>query len=103
MRWRHMKTWVFGVGLGLVGLDLVYVEHTEGDRAQVVPRVDTELLGEATVAIACSACKELALPAARDASLSYEQVDAIVKRAIHLDDSPRNLEKVVEPGDWVAI
>jgi hypothetical protein len=105
MRWRsgYVKAWVFVVVAVLVVLDLASVRRTEGDRAQVLPRVDTSLLGDATVAIACSACEELAQPAPRDARLSYEQVDAVVRRAIRLDTTPRNLAATVAPGDWVAV
>ena len=89
-------------GAVLVGLDLGRVEESAGKRAWQLP-VQKVVAEDATVAIACSACSQLPQPAPRDATLSYEQVDAIVKRALRLDDSARSLARVVEPGDWVAI
>ncbi|MFT5085777.1 MAG: hypothetical protein ACI906_000447 [Candidatus Latescibacterota bacterium] len=101
MYWTMKKTWLPVLILALVAIDLSTVAEVDSKRAQVLPTVDKEMLGEAQVAIACSHCIEAA--AARDEVISYEQVDAIVKRAIRLDDSARNLAAVVEPGDWVAI
>ena len=95
------KTWLPVLIVALVAIDLSTVEEVDSKRAQVLPTVDKKMLGEAQVAIACSHCIEAA--AARDEVISYEQVDAIVKRAIRLDDSARNLAAVVEKGDWVAI
>ncbi|MBI2505227.1 MAG: DUF362 domain-containing protein [Candidatus Latescibacteria bacterium] len=89
-------------GAMLAGLDLSTVQQSAGRRAQVLP-AQNNVPAEATVAIACSACSQLAQPAPRDATLSYGQVDAIVKQALRLDDSERSLARVVGPGDWVAI
>ncbi len=89
-------------GALLVGLDLGRVEESAGKRAWQPP-AQKVVTADATVSISCSACSPLAQPAPRDATLSYEQVDAIVKRALRLDNSERSLARVVEPGDWVAI
>ena len=103
MKGLMKRLWIPGAVVGLALLDLSLVEESEGNRAQLLPAVDTAMLGEATVAVACSECEALARPAARDARLDYAQVDAVVRRAIALDDSPGNLAAVVEEGDWVAI
>ena len=41
--------------------------------------------------------------AALDAHLTYEQVDAVVRRALDLDASSRALKHTVSPTDWVVI
>ena len=57
-----------------------------------------------TVAIASSRDKELGdLAAPLDAPLDYEQVDAIVRRALDLDSSPKALKRNVKKTDWVAL
>jgi uncharacterized protein (DUF362 family) len=89
-------------GAVVVGLDLGRVAPSSGRGAQVLPSPKVAA-ADATVAIACSADPQLAGPAALDATLSYAQVDGVVKRALRLDDSERSLARVVEPGDWVAI
>jgi uncharacterized protein (DUF362 family) len=56
------------------------------------------------VAIASSEDPELGgLAAPLDASLTTEQVRAIVWRALDLDESDRNLRAIARPGTWVAI
>jgi len=59
--------------------------------------------GNPTVAIAAAIDAELPQPAAIDDSLSYEQVDAIVRRALDLDQSGRSIRDVIESDDWVVI
>ena len=68
-------------------------------------RPGTLTLGEGsqTVGIAASSDPELAAPAALNASLSFAQVDAIVRRALDLDQSERSIRAVVEPSDWVVV
>ena len=68
-------------------------------------RPGTLTLGEGhpTVAVATSSDSELATPAALNASLSFAQVDAIVRRALDLDQSERSIRAVVEPSDWVVV
>jgi len=59
---------------------------------------------QSTVAIASSEDAELGnLSAPLDADLSYEQVDAVVRRALALDGSPRALRRIIRPTDWVVI
>ena len=59
---------------------------------------------KSTVAIASSADPELgSLNAPLDALLNFEKVDAVVRRALELDDSPRALRRIVRPTDWVVI
>jgi hypothetical protein len=87
-------------GAVLVALDLGRVERSAGRRALPTP-AQKVVAGDATVAIACSASEPRPIPL--DAALDYAQVDAIVKRALRLDDSERSLARVVEPGDWVAV
>lgn len=56
------------------------------------------------VAIVSSNDKELeSLVAPLDADLSYQQVDAVVRRALELDNSPRCLKNVISENDWVVI
>ena len=59
--------------------------------------------GDPTVAVATSSDSELAAPAALNASLSFAQVDAIVRRALDIDQSERSIRAVVEPSDWVVV
>ena len=68
-------------------------------------RPGTLTLGEGhpTVAVATSSDSELAAPAALNASLSFAQVDAIVRRALDLDQSERSIRAIVEPSDWVVV
>ena len=68
-------------------------------------RPGTLTLGEGhpTVAVATSSDSELAVPAALNTSLSFAQVDAIVRRALDLDQSERSIRAVVEPSDWVVV
>ncbi|MBT4497614.1 MAG: DUF362 domain-containing protein [Gemmatimonadetes bacterium] len=98
-KWTKMG--ILGLVAGLVGLDIAVSDRLEGNRQLIIPQVDTELLGTSTVAIATSQDLDEPVPLNRD--LTTEQVDAIVKRAIGLDSSDRNLAAVIEPGDWVAI
>lgn len=68
-------------------------------------RPGTLTLGEGhpTVAVATSNDSELAAPAALNASLSFAQVDAIVRRALDLDQSERSIRAIVESSDWVVV
>lgn len=68
-------------------------------------RPGTLTLGEGhpTVAVATSSDSELDVPAALNTSLSFAQVDAIVRRALALDQSERSIRAVVEPSDWVVV
>ncbi len=59
--------------------------------------------GEPVVSIVGSDDPGLASPAPLDASLSYEQVNAIVRRALDLDQSGRSIRDVIEPGDHVLL
>jgi len=56
------------------------------------------------VSIASSTDEELTPhTAALDASLTGEQVDAVVRRALDLDTSERALHRLVRPTDWVVL
>ncbi len=68
-------------------------------------RPGTLTLGEGhpTVAVAASIDTELPEPAPLDASLSYAQVDAVVRRALDLDQSGRSIREVIEADDWVLL
>ena len=56
------------------------------------------------VAISSSLDESLgALRAPLDADLSTEVVAVVVRRALDLDTSPRNLRAIVKPGDWVVV
>jgi uncharacterized protein (DUF362 family) len=82
-------------------------DDTEPIRVDGLPimRPGTVTLGEGhpTVAIAASIDAELAQPAPLGDSLSFEQVDAIVRRALDLDQSGSSLREVIEPSDEVLI
>ena len=59
---------------------------------------------QAVVAVASSADEELGeLGAPLDGDLRFEQVDAVVRRALGLDDSPGCLKRTVGQGDWVVL
>jgi uncharacterized protein (DUF362 family) len=60
-------------------------------------------LGNPTVAIAASIDDELPDPAGLDATLSFAQVDAVVRRTLELDQSGQSLRDVIESGDEVLI
>lgn len=59
--------------------------------------------GSPTVAIAASIDEELAQPAPLTDTLSFAQVDAIVRRALDLDQSGQSLRDVIDVDDWVVI
>ena len=59
--------------------------------------------GNPTVTIAASIDEELEQPAPLDVSLSFEQVNAVVRRALDLDQSGRSIRDVIEADDWVVI
>ena len=59
---------------------------------------------KSTVAIASSSDPELGeLQADLDSLLSYAQVDAVVRKGLELDESPRALKRIIQPTDWVVI
>ena len=82
-------------------------QQEEPIRAEGLPiiRPGTVTLGTGnpTVAIAAAIDEALPDPAALDDTLRYEQVDAIVHRALNLDQSGHSLRDVIEPGDHVLI
>lgn len=56
------------------------------------------------VSIASSLDEELGRAAAPlDASVTTAQIDAIVRRALDQDTSPRSLRRTVQPTDWVVL
>jgi len=70
-----------------------------------IMRPGTLTLGEGspTVAIAASIDTELPEPAPLNGTLSYAQVDAVVRRALDLDQSGRSIRDVIEADDQVLI
>ncbi|MBN1292117.1 MAG: DUF362 domain-containing protein [Candidatus Latescibacteria bacterium] len=59
---------------------------------------------KAIVAISTSEDKELAAPVPLDAEkLTYDQIDAVVRRALDLDTSKTGLVNVIKPEDWVIV
>ena len=68
-------------------------------------RPNTITLGEGhpSVAVAASIDTELPEPAPLDADLSYDQLDAVVSRALDLDRSGRSIRDVIGAGDEVLI
>jgi uncharacterized protein (DUF362 family) len=113
-----------GLGLalaGLVGWDLhshqvstFFVGAAESQQEPAEPlqveglpilRPGTLTLGEGypTVAVAASTDGELPQPAPLDAPLSFQQVDALVRRALDLDQSDRSIRQAIAAGDWVLL
>jgi hypothetical protein len=75
-----------------------------GIKHSLIEPVTAATAGKATVAIATSADKELPNPAPLDAkSVTFEQVDAVVRRALDLDTSGTSIRNVIKPSDWVVI
>ena len=97
----HRATiWFVGPAAAALGED-------EPIRVEGLPiiRPNTITLGEGhpTVAVAASIDTELPEPAPLDADLSYDQLDAVVSRALDLDRSGRSIRDVIEAGDEVLI
>jgi hypothetical protein len=68
--------------------------------------VDTSLAktGRAVVAVATSLDREMKNPVPLSAEkVTFEQVDAVVRRALELDISETSLSKVIKPSDHVVI
>ncbi len=59
--------------------------------------------GATTVAVAASIDPSLPAPSPTDASLTYDQVDDIVRRALDLDQSGHSIRDVINSDDWVLI
>ncbi|HCV26324.1 MAG TPA: hypothetical protein DGN59_22980 [Candidatus Latescibacteria bacterium] len=119
---RRFRLELLGLAIVIIGLDLGFnaapktfvissldSQPPVGEPLQVpgmpLLRPGTVTLGEGlpVVSIAASDDSELPMPAPIDASLSYEQVNDIVRRALDLDQSGRSLRDVIAPGDWVLI
>ncbi|MBI2501702.1 MAG: DUF362 domain-containing protein [Candidatus Latescibacteria bacterium] len=120
---RSLTTYA-GIGLllaGLVGWDLhvhqictLFVGSAESLQDSKEPlqveglpilRPGTLTLGEGhpAVALAASTDGELPQPAPLDAVLSYEQVDALVRRALDLDQLGKSIRQVIAGDDWVLL
>ena len=109
--WRRAAT-LLALTAGLIAWDL----HTnlaqtlfigpaasqQGEPLQIeslpLLRPGTLTLGEGnpTVSVAASIDEELSSPAPLNATLTYDQVDAIVRRALDLDQSSRSLRDVID-------
>jgi len=64
----------------------------------------TEVGDRPLIAIASSADAQLGnLGASLDADLGFDQVDAVVRRALDLDTSSLCLRRLIRPSDWVLI
>ena len=114
---RRFRLELLGLAIVIIGLDLGFnaapktfvissldSQPPVGEPLQVpgmpLLRPGTVTLGEGlpVVSIAASDDSELPMPAPIDASLSYEQVNDIVRRALDLDQSGRSLRDVIAPG-----
>nr|MBC8229458.1 hypothetical protein [bacterium] len=90
------KSLMFTAGFATVGSGMLRL----GQASPKIVTSDAEVL----VAIASSNDKKLGnLRAPLDAPLSYEQVDAIVRRALSMDTSPKALKNQIKNTDWVVI
>ncbi|RKY63005.1 MAG: hypothetical protein DRP99_04960, partial [Candidatus Latescibacterota bacterium] len=98
---RRYKVALFLTALALICSDVLLADR--GRKVPVPPEAGAASPERSVVVIVRSDDPELPDPAPPDAVLSYEQVDAIVKRAISLDRSERRLDRVIEPGDWVVV
>ena len=98
---RRYKVALFLTALALICLDVLLADRER--KVPVPPKVGAASPERSVVVIVRSDDPELPDPAPPDAVLSYDQVDAIVKRAISLDRSERRLDRVIEPGDWVVV
>lgn len=106
---------IIGLDLGLNGVPPTFVitsleSQTAGDEPLQVDglpllRPGTLTLGEGhpVVAVATSNDPGLDAPAPLDATLTYAQVNAIVRRALDQDTSGQSLRDVIDPGDHVLI
>ena len=111
---RRFRLELLGLAIVIIGLDLGFnaapktfvissldSQPPAGEPLQVpgmpLLRPGTVTLGEGlpVVSIAASDDSELPMPAPIDASLSYEQVNDIVRRALDLDQSGRSLRDVI--------
>ncbi len=80
------------------------VSARKGSGFSLVEPVTATTARKAVVAIATSADKELAAPVPLDAeSVTMEQVDAVVRRALDLDTSETSICNVIKPSDWVIV
>lgn len=87
----------------LVTLDVFITRHRNITKAFTEEAIAVSN-AKAVVAIATSLDRELKNPAPIDnEQLTYEQVDAVVRRALDLDTSETNLTKVIRPSDWVIV
>lgn len=106
---RMGKTISWTVVLGAVVLfvvfDLATTDKSKWNTNPVTPAAtDAEMSSRSMVAIATSEDEGLPDPAPIDApEVTYDQVKAVVYRALDLDTSEHNIRKVIEKDDWVAI
>jgi hypothetical protein len=100
--YSHQVSTVF-VGRA-ISAQLAQDEPLQMDNLPVL-RPGTLTLGEGnpTVALAASIDESLSQPAPLDVSLSSAQVDAVVRRALDLDQSGRSLRDVIGADDWVLL
>jgi len=95
------KSWwkFLGAVAGLVALDMATTDRSGWN---YVPPSRAAPKGAPVVAIATT--EDLDPPVPIDAyPVTYEQVREVVWRALDLDTSERNIRKVIEPDDWVAV
>ncbi len=85
-----------------LAFDLVTAHR--GNRPVFMNAAVAKSVSPATVAIATSADKELPSPVSISSEkVTYEQVDAVVRRALDLDTSDTSIRNVIGPEDWVII
>lgn len=106
---RTSRTVSWTIVLGAIALfvlfDLATTDKSKWNTNPVAPAaINAEINGRSVVAIATSEDEGLPDPVPMDTGeVTYEQVKAVVYRALDLDTSERNIRKVIEPDDWVAI
>ncbi|MCE5250790.1 DUF362 domain-containing protein [bacterium] len=88
----------------IVALDVFIAHRKNGMSIDLIDTSTAAPARKAVVTIATSADRELVAPVPIDTEkLTYEQIDAVVRRALELDTSETSLKKVIKPSDWVLL
>ena len=91
---------ILGIGI-IILIDIV---TTRQEKSMVLRSYKGKPGIRSTVAIATSADRELENPVPITAEkVTYEQVDAVVRRALELDTSETSLTRIINPADWVIV
>ena len=91
--------------IGIVAVDVLFTrKNNDTSPLAIIKEISAVPSTRAVVSIATSADKQLAVPVSIDVEkVTFEQVDAVVRRALDLDTSETRLTKVIGPDDWVIV